>query len=267
MLVIRLFGGLAIELEGREVAVPRRRHGGLLLAYLALFPGEHARADLAALLWPDVLDSSARTSLRSALHSIRRALGRDAARYLLASRDSLGLAHGDEVWVDALAFDQLIREGEPERALALAKAELLQGLEAEWVDAARQRYLALADQTLSALAGEAQRAGDLEAALRHARGRVALDPLAEPANRELMRLLSEQGDRASALSVYARLCERYRRELRITPSHETRALAERVRTSGRSATVGREDHARLPPLPAVVAARRFAPLLARDEDM
>ena len=47
---------------------------GLLLGYLALARGMHARGDLAALIWPDVLESSARASLRSAIAAIRRTL-------------------------------------------------------------------------------------------------------------------------------------------------------------------------------------------------
>jgi DNA-binding SARP family transcriptional activator len=36
----------------------------------------HARAELAASFWPDVLDESARASLRTAVHDLRRALHR-----------------------------------------------------------------------------------------------------------------------------------------------------------------------------------------------
>ena len=82
MLVISVLGELAVEVDGEPREPPARRHGQLLLAYLALHPGLHGRGDLARLLWPDVLDSSARSSLRSALSSVRRALGEHAERCL-----------------------------------------------------------------------------------------------------------------------------------------------------------------------------------------
>ncbi len=55
----------------------------MLLAWLALHPGGHARRDLAPRFWPDVLDESARASLRTALHELRRALGEDAGAHIL----------------------------------------------------------------------------------------------------------------------------------------------------------------------------------------
>jgi predicted ATPase len=58
---------------------------------------------------------------------------------------------------------------------------------------------------------------------------VALDPLAEDAQRELIRRLTERGDRAGALDAYAKLRERLRRELGISPSGATRELVERIR--------------------------------------
>ena len=44
-----------------------------LMAYLVLHPGvEHRRETLAALLWPDTMDSNARSYLRQALWRIRK---------------------------------------------------------------------------------------------------------------------------------------------------------------------------------------------------
>src|SRR3954454_13130630 len=113
MLVIRLFGALAIEDDSREIALPERLHARLLLAYLALHPGPHARGDLAALLWPDTAPSSARASLRAAVASARRAIG---DRHLSAGRDAVAVA---DAWVDALAFRERLREGRLDEALEL----------------------------------------------------------------------------------------------------------------------------------------------------
>src|SRR4051794_41984216 len=93
MLRVRLFGGLALESDGTALPPPAGRRARELLGWLALHPGRHARAAVAARLWPDVLDASARASLRTTLHELRRALGPEAGR-LVAGRDAPPLGQG-----------------------------------------------------------------------------------------------------------------------------------------------------------------------------
>ena len=71
MLRVRVLGDLAIEVDGAAVEPPSSRRARALLGWLALERGMHARSALAARFWPDVLDESARTSLRSALSALR----------------------------------------------------------------------------------------------------------------------------------------------------------------------------------------------------
>src|SRR4051794_2579567 len=52
MLRLRLFGGLAAEVDGRPIAPPASRRAWSLLAWLALHPGVQSRAGVAAALWP-----------------------------------------------------------------------------------------------------------------------------------------------------------------------------------------------------------------------
>ncbi len=93
MLRVRLLGELQAEADGAAVVPPPGRRAWSLLGWLALHPGEHARGSVAARFWPDVLDSSARASLRSALWELRRALGEEDA--LHAGRDRIALALRD----------------------------------------------------------------------------------------------------------------------------------------------------------------------------
>src|SRR3954467_13042016 len=101
MLRVQVIGPLAIELNGLAIEPRANRREWSLLAWLALNPGRHSRGQVAARFWPDVLDTSARASLRSAVWALRRALGPAAAPHLLTSRDELGLL---DAWVDALEF-------------------------------------------------------------------------------------------------------------------------------------------------------------------
>src|SRR5439155_1551302 len=82
--------GMAVEVDGEPVPPPNGGRARALLAWLALHPGMHSRAELAARFWPDVLDSSARASLRSAMWSLRRARGDGGERHRVATRDRVG---------------------------------------------------------------------------------------------------------------------------------------------------------------------------------
>jgi hypothetical protein len=105
--------------------------------------------------------------------------------------------------------------------------------------------------------------GDGAEAIRWTRARIEHEPLCEEANRDLIRLLARSGNRPAALAAADALTERLRRELRIPPSPETRALVEDVRR-GR---VGGVADAAQPPLPAPLARTVHPegrePLLAR----
>ncbi|HEY2602222.1 MAG TPA: AAA family ATPase [Thermoleophilaceae bacterium] len=232
MLRIRLLGELAVEADGKRLSPPESRRAWTLLAWLALHPGPHSRGELAARFWPDVLDSSARASLRSAVWALRRALlPAGAGGHLVGTRDTIAL---EDVWCDAVEFERLRSQGELEQALALCGAgELLTGLEDEWALAARDEQREAEAEALARLAAETRAVGDLDAAAGWARRRLALDPLSEAAARTLMELLAEAGDRAGALAVFGKLRERFRDELGMSPSSETRELADAIRAGTR----------------------------------
>ena len=215
---------------------------------------------LAARFWPDVLDESARTSLRSALAALRRSLGPEADRYLLATRERAGLT--DHVETDVAEFDLLRRADRLEEALELWRGDLLSGLDDDWVLVARDEWRQKVGAVLGELATRAQNAGDLHAALAHTRRIVALDPLSEEAQRALMSRLAATGDRAAALVAYNRYADRLRAELRIAPSPITRALAEELRGSGaEDKSAAREPAA---PIAAPTSAAGTVTLLFTD---
>src|SRR5438477_6178348 len=126
MLRLRLLGEMALEVDGRAIPLPDSGRARALLAWLALNPGPHPRSRLAARFWPDVLDSSARASLRSAMWSLRRALGEAGERHLAATRDRVGL---QDVEVDALEFEELVRRRELREAMAMGDGQLLAGID------------------------------------------------------------------------------------------------------------------------------------------
>jgi DNA-binding SARP family transcriptional activator len=197
MLRVGVLGRLSLELDGRALSPPVGRPARTVLGWLALHPGTHARATVAAKLWPDVLDESARGSLRVALVDLRRALGTAAETVLLATREEVGLLDSPELEVDARRFADLLVEGKFQRALGLWRGEPLEGLDAgDWLAALRDEYREHRSQALARLAEQAASDGDPGRALRFARERVTNDPLSEDATRDLMRRSAAVGDRA-----------------------------------------------------------------------
>ncbi len=245
MLRVRLLGDLAIEVDGTAVEPPASRRARALLGWLALDRRMHPRSGLAARFWPDVLDQSARTSLRSALSALRRALGPGGERYLIATRDEVGLADVSLVWTDVAEFERCLEENRLEDALALGRGELLSGLEDDWVYEPRDGHRDRVAGVLARLAEGAEQDGDLRSAIEYTRRQVALDPLAEEAQRDLMRRLAAAGERSAAIRAYERLSRRLRDELRLAPAQATRELAAALRAGGETARpeVGAEEPA------------------------
>jgi len=257
VLRLRLLGELAVELDGAAVEPPSSRRAWALLGWLALHPGLHPRGSVASRFWPDVLDASARGSLRSAIWALRRALGRAGERYLYADHERVGLDPAAEVWVDVAAFDELVAAGRIEEAAALGSSgELLAGLDDDWVLEARDEHRAKLTDVFERLALDAQQRGDPPAAIGWTRRQTSLDPLAEQPLRRLMERLANGGDRGAALAAYERFRDRLERELRLAPSVETRRLAGELR-EGRPAGAGR-------PIPGYESA---LPLVGRDDDL
>lgn len=229
MLRIFLLGGLRLEADDVEVAAPSSRRARLLLAMLALERRSHSREALAARLWPRVPDDSARVSLRTALAQLRASLGPNLGRLVLATREHVALAGPQDVWTDVGELERLLAKGHAQAALALWGGELLTGLEDDWVYERRDELRQNLCDALRYAAGAAETAGDLHTALMFSRRRVALDPLAEEALRELMRFLASAGDRVAALAAYDRFSARLREQLGMAPSAPTRDLAAAVR--------------------------------------
>ena len=225
--LVRLLGALEVEVEGELVALPPGKPRSLF-AWLALHRGLYPRRELAGRLWPEVLDSSARASLRSALWALRSALG-PAASQLEATREQVGLAA--EVRTDLEEFRRRLAVGDRIGAVDLCRGRLLSDLDDEWVLQAREEQEHELSGVFAELTAEADSGEDRVAAIRWARRRLAVDPLSEEAARDLMRLLAAAGHRAGALTTYDQLRARFRTELGIGPSEETRALARDIARS------------------------------------
>jgi DNA-binding SARP family transcriptional activator len=254
MLEIRVLGGLSARADGVEVELPPSARARALLAWLAVHPGPHARSVLAGTLRPDVLEESARKSLRQAAWALRGALGPGADAWLVGERERLGLSADPAlVRVDLAEFGRLVDEERLDEAVALAGGDLLAGLDEEWVEALRDEHRARIVAVLGALADRAEAAGDGPGAVEWSRRRVAADPLGERSARDLIARLARAGDRAGALAAYEGLRERLRRDLGIVPAAETRELVEELRRGRPSRPPAGAGPAAQPPMPPPLA--------------
>jgi DNA-binding SARP family transcriptional activator/tetratricopeptide (TPR) repeat protein len=224
MLRLWLCGRLSAEFDGVPLSMPAADRARALIGWLALHPGTHSRAHLAARLWPSVPDASARASLRTAIWSVRQAWGAIAEQVLDASRTSIGL-RGDQLWVDVLAGAR------PDEAAELDGWELLPGVDDDWVHTAREEHRNRRLHALEELAAAADGDGRAADAVTWSRRRCALAPLDEAAHRALLRRLLAAGDRAGAVIATRRFSEQLREELGVGPSPATRAVQSQLRTT------------------------------------
>src|SRR5437763_16317525 len=135
-LTIRLFGSFDSQVSGNPLPRTRTRKEQLLLALLALRPGQTLdRRWLAGLLWPDTLEAGAMANLRRSLTDLRRVLGHDAARLEAPTPRTLRLdTQGANI--DVCEFDRAVAGADTaslERAVDLYRGPLLEGCAEEWV--------------------------------------------------------------------------------------------------------------------------------------
>jgi predicted ATPase/DNA-binding SARP family transcriptional activator/Tfp pilus assembly protein PilF len=232
----RFFGPLAIELNGWPLPRVFTRKDEWLLVLLALHRGNAVeRRWLAGQLWPDSTESTALLNLRKRLWELRKALGAESRRLVIATESTLGLDLTD-CFVDVLEFDRLIQRGDEaslEQAVALYRGPLLEDCYEDWIHRERERrhhVFVLALETLGRRAFEAR---DWIRAERHLRLLVTIEPFRESACRLLMQVMAGRGDAPSAIAVYRDLQRRLLDEQQAEPDTETRKLFEELRAAAR----------------------------------
>ena len=276
---VSLFGYPRVECQGKTVTIPRRK-ALALLAYLCVTQSHHSRDVLASLLWPEEESAKSYAFLRNALWVLHQT---PIEPWILATRHMVGLRADASLWVDVAEFRRLLQTCQrPKHSESALSAECADALRVA-VDLARDRFLAgfTADDSRAfeewqfseadilsqelALAFEKlsdhyEAAGDVDTALLYAQRRLTAQTLDEGAYRRVMRLLAKRGDRAAALRVFEDCLQVLDLELSLTPSEETRTLADDIRSRPFTA-----------PAPRTAPRRNFPayrlPLVGREADV
>ena len=238
MLKIHLFGGVQLTLNDKPVNGLPTRKAEALLVYLAVTGRLHNREQLADLLWDDRPPDQALANLRSILSSLRRKL----KPYLDITRQTIGLNHDSDIWIDTNAFQQAINNlTDPDQcqtALDLYQAPFLDGFYLrdarrfeEWATLERERWQRQAITGFVQFVTHCLDNGDYQRGLTYASRWVALDPLSEEAHRQLMWLYARTGQFNAAIQQYDRCCQLLADELDVPPTPATTKLFERIRTA------------------------------------
>jgi DNA-binding SARP family transcriptional activator len=246
---IYLFGVPRLEING-EIRDIRRRKGLALLAYLAVTTRPHTRDALATMLWPENDQSSAFANLRRELFRINQVLGEGV---LEADRLQVGLNPQVEVWLDVADFKSNLNavradDHAPEdhtevcferlsQAVELYREDFLAGFNLPDSTAFDEWQFFQAEELRHGLSWALQwlihwhvSKSEYGRGIEYARRYLALDPLHEPAHRQLMQLFAWDGQHAAALRQYKECVRLLKEELSLEPDPETTAMYEAIRT-------------------------------------
>lgn len=236
---IELLGDLQMRSESGSLFNISAKKSQALLAYIGVKPSQRvSREKIATLLWSSTGPDQARQSLRQTLSTLRKELTQlsENEKVLIEENDLLGL---DESLVecDVAAFETLVAAG-TEEALAeaseLYRGDFLYGFQIneerfdQWVVAERDRLHRMALRANMQLLDLQSRRGAIDEAIATGQRSLRIDILQEPVHRALMRLYMQSGDLVNALQQYETCAKVLKRELRIEPDAETKALHKEI---------------------------------------
>ncbi len=269
-LSVRLLGEIGLLRDGAPVALPASKKTRALLGYLVAAKAPQPRQRLCDLLWDGPDDP--RAALRWSLTKLRPLVDDDAAVRLVADRDRVGFEAAGatvDLFEAAAHVGRDVASAGVEalgHAAAALRGDFLEGLDMpdcyrfhEWCTAERERVRGLRLAVLDALVDRLSEASP-EEALRHARQRLAIDPLADVAHAATVKLLARLGRNAEA-HAQVETCRRIlERELggRRSPALELARM-----DIGRTAPVREAPPSTPPAAPKVTIARADASLVAR----
>ena len=216
-----------------------------LLVYLVINPEFHSRNTLATLLWPGYDQTRARAALRRTLVTLKKA---GIGHWLEANRETIGLSHNENLWVDVIQFRQCLSDclaaGNDyinscipllSKAEDLYRADFMAGFTLrdssnfdEWQFFQAENLRHDLSSALARLIRCHIKNQDFEIAIGYARRWVELDPLYELAHRQLMELYVWNGQKTAALRQFQECVRVLQQELNTFPGEKTIALYEYI---------------------------------------
>lgn len=211
-----------------------------------------SREAMSDLLWPNVAPDQAKSRLSSALWRLRKAF--DGAPILLEQAGTVALA-SDLFTCDLWDLDDrcaTLRAAPDcweqaqihllDTAMQRRRGNFLEGVQGDWVDAARQIAEDQYAYGLECLVHFYRQKGERTRSIDAARDILRMDPYREDIHAALIDLYAEAGQTAQAIGQFERCDSILKTDLGVAPCEAVRASAERaMRGTGRQA----EDMARI----------------------
>lgn len=292
-LKICLLGDPCVKVNAEEIHTDRRK-AIALLAYLAVSGKAHSRESLATLFWQDYDTSSAYAYLRRTIWELNQALGEG---WLAVERDSLALDQDRQIWLDVDAFQKLaectrspvseqLALGDLEQAATLYRGDFMEAFNLpdspgfdEWQLFQREALRQTLAGVLKCLSMDYMDLGDTQKAIETAQRWVKMDPIHEPAHRQLMLLYARAGQRSAAIRQYQNLEDLLQREMGLEPDAQTARLLEEIRKGNLSgelpdsrvsttpARISEQVSIQVSPTPATGLPTFLTPFVGRQEEM
>jgi WD40 repeat protein/DNA-binding SARP family transcriptional activator len=237
-LQIQLLDGFSLLYRGEVVAGFTNERCQALLAYLIIHREvPRSRQQIASGLYPDMFEAQSRTALRKDLYNLRQGLP-EAEHFLHIEAQLVQWNQAADCSLDVAEFEAALDRANTiapdsdlqgqyrhlEQAIAHYRGPLLPQLDYEWLIPARerlhQRYLEALDRLIQRLAQQRQ----YQQAIRYGQLLLQKEPLRESTYQTLMRLHSQNGDRAAAIQIYHQCMQILQAELGIDPSTETQKM-------------------------------------------
>jgi len=97
-----LLGSPRIQENGQDVYIPMGKVSGIL--FYLLIKGHSNRDELVNMFWPSSNENKAKTSLRNALHKIRKSFSQELV--LTPNKSSVTISDSADIFVDAMEFER-----------------------------------------------------------------------------------------------------------------------------------------------------------------
>ncbi len=278
---IQLLGSMQLTRGEKTLRGFESNKARALLAYLVVEAARpHQRRRLAAMLWPEMPETTALSNLRYALSNLRKVIGDRSAQphYLMITPQTIQFNIKSSYQVDVAVFERYcaLAQDNPldfeslRMSAELYKCHFLEGFSIpdsipfeEWMLLKRERLDRMAYQVFHQLARDCELSGDYERAIAFAESSIRLDPWREEVHRLVMRCLYFSGQRSAAIAQYEACCHSIEADLGLQPGPETKQLYQKIV----------EDSLPQPPSPPAffqpsVRARMVrAPFVAREEPL
>ncbi|MEM7333683.1 MAG: BTAD domain-containing putative transcriptional regulator, partial [Chloroflexota bacterium] len=232
---LKLFGRPEVWLDGKPVTGLNNKALAILF-YVATSRQTHSREALAGLLWSDFTEQRARGNLRVELGKLRPYF----PHHLNIQRNSIAFDFDSKYDIDIVTFEDCLNRPQPTAEQMETAVKQYQGdfltdftlkgapLFEEWQLIQQERLRQAALSSLNRLVNGYAEQKMYDGAIMAVRQLIAIEPWLESSHQELMRLLTLNGQKLTALSQYDSLAQILEEELGAEPSPETKILYQQI---------------------------------------